>query len=71
MNDAANEIIANYRANNNNKTTNTFFEYKTKIIGSTPANSTLFPKTCMQSHVHMQAHRQVSLRMQFTAHAKS
>ena len=30
VNDAANEIIANYRANNNNKTTNIFFEYKTK-----------------------------------------
>ena len=41
LNGAANEDIANFRINSN-KTTSKSFEYKTKIIGSTPAdNNTL------------------------------
>ena len=42
VNDAANENndAGNYRINNK-KTTNKSFEYKTKIIGSTPADNTL------------------------------
>ena len=39
MNDATNKLIANYNANNNKTTTSKSFEYKTKIIGSTPGNS--------------------------------
>ena len=39
-NNYANENNAgNYRINNNKTTTSRFFEYKTKIIGSTPNNN--------------------------------
>ena len=41
VNDAANENndVGNYRINNEKTTMSKPFEYKTKIIGSTPANS--------------------------------
>ena len=38
MNDATNEIAANRKLNNNKPTASKSFEYKTKIIGRTPAN---------------------------------
>ena len=44
MIDDANENndAGNYRTNNNNKTASKFFDFKTKIIGNTPAdNNTL------------------------------
>ena len=40
MNDAANENnAANFRINNSKTTTSRSFEYKTKLIGGTPANT--------------------------------
>ena len=39
VNDATNEIVANYRINNNKTTTSKSFECKKKILGSTPANT--------------------------------
>ena len=39
VNDATNEIVANYRINNNKTTTSKSFECKKKILGSTPANA--------------------------------
>ena len=42
MNAAANEIVTNPRVNKSKTTTTKSFEYKTKVIGSTPAyNNTL------------------------------
>ena len=43
MNDDANEnnVASDYRINNNKTTTSRAFEYKKKIIGSTPADNTL------------------------------
>ena len=39
MNDAAIEDAANYRVINNKATASQSFEYKTKVIESTPANN--------------------------------
>ena len=40
VNDAANENnAANFRINNSKTTTSRSFEYKTKLIGGTPANT--------------------------------
>ena len=39
VNDATNEIVANYRINNNKTTASKSFECKKKILGSTPANT--------------------------------
>ena len=38
MNDSADEINANHRVGNNKTTISKYFEYKTKIIGKTPAD---------------------------------
>ena len=42
VNDDANEIVANYRINNNKTTISRSFEYKTKVIKRTPANNNIF-----------------------------
>ena len=39
VNNSANQIVASYRINSNKATTSKSFEYKTKIIGSTQADS--------------------------------
>ena len=38
MNDAANEIVTNHKKNNSKTTKSDFFEYKTKIVGISPAD---------------------------------
>ena len=42
VNDDANEIVANYRINNNKTTVSRSFEYKAKVIKRTPANNNIF-----------------------------
>ena len=42
VNDDANEIVANYRINNNKTTISRSFEYKAKVIKRTPANNNIF-----------------------------
>ena len=42
VHDDAHKIVNSYRVNNEKTTTSKYFEYKTKILGSTPADNNSF-----------------------------